>query len=156
MPRNSNPHTILTRKGAFLTPRKRCTRETWIVASLRLPQRLRGLIRLQRSDDSAQLPLWALSVGVSTWIADLEPYEPARVAGVVDRTRIGPVEGVIDASVSDGSARLIARWHIRRPTPELAVVPGRFVILTGAARLEEDILVMVEPEFELVERYAAA
>lgn len=94
-----------------------------------------------------ELLLWAVSIGASTWICDLEPYLPARVAGIVDRTLIGPRKGVIEAFVWDGSGCVLARWHIRRPTPELALVPGRRVLLDGVPRLGETGLVMVEPAF---------
>lgn len=103
-----------------------------------------------------ELLLWAVSTGASTWICDLEPYLPARVAGIVARTRIAPREGVIEASVWDGSGCVVARWHIRRPAPELVLVPGRRVLLAGLPRLGETGLVMVEPAFQPVPSPAAA
>lgn len=107
-----------------------------------------------RSDD--ELQLWAVSTGASSWIVDLEPYETARVAGTVVKLCIDPIAGVIDAHVWDGTAYLIARWHIVRPTPQVAVVPGRRVLLDGMPVFEQDATVMVEPVFELVEPGVAA
>ena len=103
-----------------------------------------------------ELQLWAVSTGASCWIVDLEPYETARVAGSVVKLCIDPIAGEIDAHVWDGTAYLIARWHIARPTPQVAVVPGRRVLLDGVPIFEQDSIVMVEPLFELVEPEVAA
>lgn len=106
------------------------------------------------SDD--ELQLWAVSTGASSWIVDLEPYETAYVAGSVIKLCIDPIAGEIDAHVWDGTAYLIARWHIVRPTPHVAVVLGRRVFLYGLPVFEQDSIVMVEPVFELVEPGVAA
>jgi hypothetical protein len=81
---------------------------------------------------------------------DLTPYELCRVAGVVERLSLYPVEGHVDASVTDGTERVIARWAIRRPTPQLAVSPGRFVVIEGIPTVGDNGLMMLEPTFELV------
>jgi hypothetical protein len=85
-----------------------------------------------------ELQLWGLSRGISTFLGDLEPYEPCRVAGVIDRLFIDPRGGVIEASVSDGTGTVIAQWALRRPTPELALTPGRGVVLDGVAAVGTD------------------
>ena len=109
-----------------------------------------------RSNESAErylfdLQRWALSFGPSAWIADLEPYEVSRVAGVVERLRIDPVESAVHAVVTDGTGRAAARWSLRRPTPQLAVVPGRGVVLRGVTSLGPDGAVMFqEPGFDIV------
>lgn len=109
-----------------------------------------------RRSQIENLPLWALSAGASSWIVDLEPYEPARVAGLVVRMRIAPLDGSVDAWIWDGTGEVLARWQIRRPTPELAVAPGRFVLVTGVPRTGEDVLVILEPVFEVVPTPPAA
>jgi hypothetical protein len=110
-------------------------------------------VQLQPDDE---LQLWAISAGASSLIVDLEPYEAARVAGSVIKLRIDPIAGDIDAYVWDGTAYLIARWHIVRPTPQLVVVPGRRILLTGTSVRQDEGVVMVEPLFELMEPEVAA
>ncbi len=98
----------------------------------------------------AELQLWALSEGASCWIIDLEAYEPCRLAGVIERLTLDPVEGHMDASVSDGTGRVIARWVIRRGAPQMVCVPGRLVVIEGVAIAGDDHLMLLEPRFELV------
>lgn len=98
-----------------------------------------------------ELPLWALSAGASRWITDLEAYEACRVVGVVERLKIVPLRGSIEATITDGTGRVVARWSIRRPTPQLSVLPGRGVLLEGVPIAEDRGLVLVDPSFELVE-----
>jgi len=97
----------------------------------------------------AELQLWAVSNGASTWLIDLEPYTSCRVVGVVERVRIDPVSGWLQATITDGTAEVVARWFIRRPTPELAAVPGRGVALEGAALIGDNgELILSEPALE--------
>ncbi len=114
---------------------------------------MRSLVRHTSSDAErrlTELQLWALSAGASRWMIDLEPYEPCRVAGVIERLTLDPIGGHIDASVTDGTSRVIARWVIRRPTPQLTCVPGRFVVIEGTPLVDDDCLLLLEPNFELV------
>lgn len=97
-----------------------------------------------------ELQLWALSAGATGWIIDVEPYEACRVAGVIERLTLDPVAGYMDVSVTDGTDRIIARWAIQRPTPQLVCVPGRLVVIDGVPATGDDCLVMLEPDFELV------
>jgi hypothetical protein len=101
-------------------------------------------------DALAELQLWAVSMGVSAWIIDLEPYERCRVAAVVQQLRLDPGDGLIDATMTDGTGVITARWPIRRPTPELAAAPGRAVILEGIPVVDECAeLVLLDPTLEL-------
>jgi hypothetical protein len=98
-----------------------------------------------------ELQLWAVSQGISTWLVDLGPYEACRVAGIVERLRIDPSAGVIEGSVSDGTASVVAQWSISRPTPQLAVTPGRAVLLEGVAGIGLDgELALWNPSFQPV------
>jgi hypothetical protein len=100
----------------------------------------------------AQLQLWAVSMGASAWLIDVEPYEPCRVAAVVRQLRLDPCHGLIDATVTDGTGVITARWPIRRPAPELAAVPGRAVILEGSPVVDEGAeLILLDPALELVQ-----
>lgn len=109
---------------------------------------------LLQPDD--ELQLWAISAGASSLIVDVEPYENVRVAGSVIKLSIDPIAGDIDAYVWDGTGCLIARWHIVRPTPQMAIVPGRRVVVAGTSFPEDHCVVMVEPAFELVDPQVAA
>ena len=91
-----------------------------------------------------ELPLWALSAGASRWIVDLEAYEACRVVGVVERLKIVPLRGSIEATITDGTGRVVARWSIQRPTPQLGVLPGRGVLLEGVPIAEDRGLVVVD------------
>src|SRR5687768_14191088 len=95
--------------------------------------RRRAFGRSNRSTDTYLFDLqsWALSFGPSVWLGDIELYELARVAGVVERLRIDPVKGALEVVITDGTGRATARWPLRRPAPQLAVVPGRGVVLRG-------------------------
>ena len=97
-----------------------------------------------------ELQLWAVSQGITSWLIDLCPYEECRVAGIVDRLVIDPTISVIRAFVNDGTGTVVADWAIRRPTPELALCPGRAVVLEGIAGVEINGLVLHEPSFETV------
>ena len=110
--------------------------------------RLPGALRAQQSW-LAELQLWAVSNGASTWLIDLEPYVVCRVVGVVERVRIDPIDGWLQATITDGTADVAARWFIHRPAPELRAVPGRGVALEGIALINEDgELVLSEPALQ--------
>lgn len=109
----------------------------------------RGLTDAERG--LSELQLWAISAGASCWIIDLEPYEVCRVAGVIERLSLDPIGGHVDVSVTDGTDRVIARWAIRRPTPQLACVPERLVVIDGVPIAGDDCLMIIEPGFELVD-----
>lgn len=99
----------------------------------------------------AELQLWAVSSGASVWLIDLEPYERCRVAGVVRILRLDPLEGHIEAVITDGTGELVARWPISRPVPQLVAVPGRRLLLDGFAVVGKDAqLMLLEPAWKLV------
>jgi len=81
---------------------------------------------------------------------DLQPYEQCRVVGVVERLIIDPVVGSIEVTATDGSDRIVARWSIRRPTPQLAIVPGGGIQLEGVPVAGEAGLVLIDPTFQIV------
>lgn len=111
---------------------------------------LTGMPR-ERKRRLAELQLWAISNGASTWLIDLEPYVSCRVAGIVQRLRIDPLGGYIEATIADGTAAVAARWAIHRPSRELAAVPGRGVVLDGAAVIGHDgELVFDEPNLRTI------
>ena len=87
------------------------------------------------------------AIAPSARIADLEPYEVCRVVAVVESLKIDPLAASIEATVTDGTGRLVARWSLVRPTPQLVVVPGRRVLLEGMTSSGESGLVLIDPRF---------
>jgi hypothetical protein len=102
-------------------------------------------------DWQAAVRSWAAVREDCLWLAEVELYRTYRVAGVVRRLRIDPRAGVIEATITDGTASLRAQWAIRRPVPQLQAAPGLGLILEGMARMDEyGELLMEEPAFEIV------
>jgi hypothetical protein len=95
--------------------------------------------------------LWAAERDDCISIDQVEPYERARVAGVVERLRIDPRAGVIEADITDGVASIGAQWPILRPVPQLRAAPGWGLILDGIAHIDvHGDLRLVEPDFQVV------
>ena len=107
--------------------------------------------RAQREGEYVfRLQTWALSLAPSAWMSDIQPYESCRVAGTVRKLRIDPANRAIDAVISDGTAEMTARWQLQRPAPELAMVPGRGVLLEGSTIVGPDgSIVLEEPRFDV-------
>jgi len=99
----------------------------------------------------AELQMWAISRSASLLLVDAEPYAPCKVAGVVQRLRLDPAAGCIEATIGDGTGVIVATWPIRRPLPQLGAVPGTGLVLAGMPIVGDDgELVMVDPAFEIV------
>ena len=97
-----------------------------------------------------ELQLWALSRGISAWMADLAPCERCRVAGLVQRLLIEPQAGVIESVVSDGTGAVVAQWRILGTNPRLTVTPGRAVVVDGVPMIAPDRgLVLRDPLVEV-------
>lgn len=110
--------------------------------------------RGKRLDPIVELQLWAVSEGVTGLIIDLAPYEPSRVAGIVETLILDPCEGVIKVSVADGTGITSAVWPLRRPTPQLVLVPGRAIVLSGNTRVgPEGETIFDEPTYEMVQLF---
>ena len=62
---------------------------------------------------------------------------------------IHPVEGNVEALISDGTGSVVARWQIRRPTLQLVVVPGRVVVVEGLTAPGDELVMMLDPIFKL-------
>ena len=90
-------------------------------------------------------------------MVDLAAYESCRVAGIVQRLRIDPVNRVVEVTLADGTATVSASWTIHRPTPQLVLVPGRAAILSGVTGVgPKGDVVLNEPTFALVPIEATA
>ena len=97
-----------------------------------------------------ELSLWAVSMGVTSLLIDVEPYERCRVAGVVERLVLDPSAGSIEATISDGIATMRARWPFHRACLELSLAPGRRVVLDGFSAVGPDGCVFLDqPSFQI-------
>jgi hypothetical protein len=103
-----------------------------------------------------ELQLWAVSAGASCSIVDLAHYEVSRVAGLVQKLSIHPLEGNVDALISDGTGSVVARWGIRRPTLQLVGVPGRLVVVEGLTLPGDEHMVILDPIFKLASQPSVA
>ena len=67
------------------------------------------------------------------------------------------MNGSVEVTLTDGTAAISARWAIRRPTPQLALAPGRAAVLTGVTSVgPEGVVVLSEPGFVVVRTEATA
>lgn len=111
----------------------------------------RFLDRLTESDQERfdqELRTWAESVPGSVRIAAVAPRTRAKIAGMVRRITVRPVEGFesLEVVLSDGTGFLTARWLGRRKIPGLAL--GSRLVIEGVVGLQEGHLQVVNPTFE--------
>jgi len=109
--------------------------------------------RLRQSDEdrlAEELREWAASIPDTVRIADLKDRERARVAGMVRRITVRPVEGfeALEVVLWDGTGDLAARWLGRRRIKGLAL--GSRLVVEGVAGRDQGQLRMVNPRFEFV------
>jgi hypothetical protein len=94
---------------------------------------------------------WAAALEDCLWLKNVETYRDCRVAGVVRKLRVDPGTSSVEARISDGTASLVARWHIQHPCAQLRAAPGAGLILQGPARIGPDGgFLMIEPDFEIL------
>jgi RecG-like helicase len=111
----------------------------------------RFLRRMAESDEerlAEELRGWAASVDGAVLISKARPRNRVKVAGVVRRITVRPVEGfeALEAVVYDGSGEVSAVWLGRRSIPGLLL--GSRLILEGVLGREHGELRMVNPNFE--------
>lgn len=97
------------------------------------------------------LRMWRDSLPDTTPIAGLESRKRFKVAGVIQNIRIDPTEGdgCIEATITDGTGEMIAKW-LGRPTMS-GITLGMGLVLEGVVGRDEygDLLIL-NPEYELV------
>jgi hypothetical protein len=77
-------------------------------------------------------------------------YESCRVAGVVRRVWIDPLQRTIEATIVDDTGSATARWAMKSQ-PRLEILPGAGLVLDGVLRMDHDGgRFMTEPAFEVV------
>ena len=113
---------------------------------------LRRLRRFFTQSDEERLASeireWAESVLGTTRIASCPSRQEVRIAGMVTRLRLRPMDGSmsLEAVVSDGTGEVTAAWMGRSHIPGLTL--GTPVILEGLLSQDRSGLRMVNPRFE--------
>lgn len=111
----------------------------------------RFLERLSQTDEERldeEVRTWAATVPGTTRIAEAPSRKPARVAGVVKRITIRPMDGAesLEAVVTDGTGEITVLWTGRRSIPGLSL--GTRVTVEGMIGERSGGRRMVNPRFE--------
>jgi len=93
---------------------------------------------------------WVSTLPDITPLSDACARQRYRVAGVIQNIRIDPREGrdSIEATVTDGSGTLVAKW-LGRPSMS-GIRLGAGLILEGVVGTQDGDLVLLNPEYELL------
>jgi len=111
----------------------------------------RFLDKVGESDDerlAAEIQAWAESVPGTCRISDCPMRESVKIAGVVKRITVFPVQGkeTLEALVSDGTGEMSIAFMGRRAIPGLGL--GTRMIVEGVAGELRGVRRMVNPRFE--------
>jgi RecG-like helicase len=111
----------------------------------------RSLRRMAESDEqrlAEEIREWASTIPGTTRIADAPMRSRAKVAGVVRRITVRPVEGneSLEALISDGTGEVEVVWMGRRSIPGLSL--GTRVVVDGVIGTLRGHRRMVNPTFE--------
>ncbi len=94
---------------------------------------------------------WACRVAGATPINEVTLRRHHRTAGVIQNIRIDPRRGSgsVEATITDGTGHLVAKWLGRQKLSGIRL--GRGLIVEGMAGCDADgELVVLNPEYELV------
>lgn len=94
---------------------------------------------------------WVGTVAGATPLDQLQQRERARAAGVIQNIRIDPREGTgsIEATIIDGTGKLVAKWLGRSSLHGIRL--GMGLIVDGVVGVGTDgDLQLINPEYELV------
>jgi RecG-like helicase len=113
----------------------------------------RSLRRMAESDEqrlAEEIQTWAATVPGTMRIADAPARSRAKVAGVVRRITVRPVEGYesLEALLSDGTGEIEVVWMGRRSIPGLSL--GTKIVVDGVVGESRGQRRMVNPTFEFV------
>jgi RecG-like helicase len=115
----------------------------------RLIDRLSRPVEDLRAENCRQ---WVESIPNTSRIKSVQPRERCRVAGVIQNIRIDPRQGSgsIEATISDGTGQMVAKW-LGRSTLS-GIKPGAGLVMEGTVGVDaEGDLVVLNPDYELVE-----
>jgi hypothetical protein len=116
-----------------------------------LSRLMERLARPAEETRTENLKVWAQTLEGTGRVAEAEPRKRCRVGGVITNIRIDPRQGggSIEATIADGTGRIVARWLGRSSMKGIRLGAG--LILEGTASLPEDgEMMMLNPEYELV------
>jgi hypothetical protein len=113
----------------------------------------RWLARLSESDEQRleeELRAWADSIPGTVRIADAPVRERVKLAGMVRRITVRPVEGfeALEVVLTDGKGMVTARWLGRRKIPGLLL--GSRIAVEGVLGEEQGVKRIVNPTFEFL------
>ncbi len=94
---------------------------------------------------------WASTIPGTVRIEDVVPRQRCRVTGVIQNVRIDPREGLgsIQATITDGTGELVAKWLGRAALAGIRL--GMGLVLEGTAGVAPDgYLRVLNPEYELI------
>ena len=111
----------------------------------------RSLHRMAESDEqrlAEEIQGWAATIPGTTRIADAPIRSRAKIAGVVRRITVRPVEGYesLEALISDGTGEVEVVWMGRRSIPGLSL--GTHVVVDGVLGEQRGQVRMVNPTIE--------
>ncbi|HEV2757684.1 MAG TPA: hypothetical protein VG318_18135 [Actinomycetota bacterium] len=99
----------------------------------------------------SELELWAISTGATTCCIDVELYEACRIAGVVERLVVDPQTDCLEATVTDGTARVTARWSLATGAIR-GLACGTRILLEGVAVAGPDAQpILDEPALQIAD-----
>jgi hypothetical protein len=113
----------------------------------------RWLARLSESDElrlEEELRAWADSIPGTVRIVDAPLRQRVKLAGMVRRITVRPVEGfeALEVVLTDGTGMVTARWLGRRKIPGLLL--GSRLAIEGVLGEEQGVKKMVNPTFEFL------
>jgi RecG-like helicase len=95
-----------------------------------------------------EIQAWAATIPGTTRIGDAQARSGSKLAGVVRRITVRPVEGYesLEALISDGTGEIEVVWMGRRSIPGLSL--GTRVVVEGVVAEQRGHMRMVNPTFE--------
>ena len=113
----------------------------------------RFLDRLVQTDEdrlAEELREWAATIPGTVRIADAPTRQRVKVAGMVRRITVRPIEGfeALEIVLDDGTGEVSARWLGRRSIPGLVL--GSRLGIDGVLGEDQSLRRMVNPTFEFV------
>jgi hypothetical protein len=111
----------------------------------------RFLQRLSESDEqrlAEELRTWSESIPGTVRMSGAPLRSRVKVAGVVNRITVRPVEGfeALEVVLSDGTGEVSAVWLGRRRIPGLAL--GSRLVVEGVLGVQDGVRRIVNPVFE--------
>ena len=116
---------------------------------------MNGLVeKLARSPQEIRdehLREWAASIPGAIPIAQAERRCRCKIAGVIQNVRIDPREGSgsIEATVTDGSGRMVVKWLGRQKLSGIALGAG-LVFVGTVGEGQDKKLQVLNPEYQLI------